>query len=296
MSSQTRAFYDEVEIWVDDVIQHTENIFPFNKSEEHSDPLNILGDQELNIPRPRRPSKRKRTMLDNGSPSKGLATRQSPRRKAPLDLASISLQPSEPSARGRSPIKQSLPKPSYTRRSPTKEQDQMSKDSSDHGSAIFQASLPNPSDGVSSSRSKKSKSQSPTHFKKTMGHLSLCTPPILLKTAEAFKKEMKGNLPPRVHHLAEALYFQAPDGFIPRALKVSKVPVARYAPWLQLTVSDLGTLHKLVKYPYKVKKAYTFPRVYRGEHHSETMGGLGGLQRSDTASICGRYSSIRQIE
>lgn len=235
-------------------------------------------------------------MSGNGSPSKGLATRQSPRRKAPLDLASISLQPSEPSARGRSPMKRSPTTQSPTKQSPKKLQDQMSTDSSDHGSAIFQASLPNPSEGVSSSRSKKSKSQSPTRFKRNMEYLGLCSPPIILKTAEAFKREMKGNLPPKVHHLAEALYFQAPDGFIPRALKVSKASVARYTPWLQLTVSDLGTLHKLVKYAYKVKEAYSFPRVYRGERHSKTIGGFKGLQSSDTARICRRYSRTRQIE
>ena len=232
MSSQMRdfgghtAFYDKVEVWVDDVIQHTANILPFNKSEEHSDPLNILGDQELNIPRPRRPLRRKKTMSGNGSPSKGLATRQSPRRKAPLDLASISLQPSEPSARGRSPMKRSPTTQSPTKQSPKKLQDQMSTDSSDHGSAIFQASLPNPSEGVSSSRSKKSKSQSPTRFKRNMAYLASCDPPIVLRTVEDFKSEVRGELPPQVHYLVEDLYFKATDSVIPHKLKVSKVSVA----------------------------------------------------------------------
>ena len=299
MSSQMRdfrgptAFHDEVEIWIDNVIHHTADIPSSNKSKEHPDPLNILGDQELNIPWSYRLRKRKRDMSEKGSPSKGLATRQSPRRKDPSDLAPISLPPSASSARGRSPTKRSPPKLSHTRRSPTKKQDLTSNDSSHHRSAVFQASLPTPSEGVSSSRSKTKKSQSPTHLKKTMSILEECNPPIKLKEVREFKKEVNGKLPSKVHDLAEALYFQASTGFIPRGLKVSKVSVAKYTLWLQLTVSDLGPLHKLVKYAYKVKQAYSFQRVYRREHHSKPIGDLGGLQSSDTARICRRYSRIR---
>ena len=46
MSSQICGLYDEVEveIWVNNVIQHTADIPSLNKLKEHPDPLNPLGD------------------------------------------------------------------------------------------------------------------------------------------------------------------------------------------------------------------------------------------------------------
>ena len=217
-----RDLCDEVEVWVNDVIQHTTDIPSLNKSKEHLDPLNPLGDQELNIPRPYRPPNRKRKMSGHESSQKKPSTRQSPR-LYPLEAASIPYLPPEStgshsgSSRGRSPRKRSPAK-----LLPAKGHDQQLSDcfSDCFSDYTLESSL--------QSRSKSSKS--PTHGNRNMAHLEICNPTILLKTVEDCKKEIEGQLPQRVQVLVNHLYYDAPSGFIPLQLKVSKVSVARYTP------------------------------------------------------------------
>ena len=61
-----------------------------------------------------------------------------------------------------------------------------------------------------------------------MAYLAICNPPILLKTVEDCKKDIEGQLPQLVDDLVNDLYYNAPRGFIPLELKVSKVLVTKY--------------------------------------------------------------------
>ena len=173
MSSQMRGLYDEVEveIWVNNVIQHTADIPSLNKSKEHPDPLNPLG-----------------------------------------DLPPESTGSHSESSRGRSPSKRLPPK-----LSPTKGRDQLSDRASDYTSEF-------------TLQSKRKFSKSPTHGNRNMAHLEICNPPILRKSVQACKKEMKGQLPKLVDNLVNDLYYNAPSSYIPLKLRVSKVSVARNTP------------------------------------------------------------------